>query len=215
MLYPLKPHRAVSSLRNPLNLEKQLLIHENSNSHFQLPASQECCLTQFHIKSRSATSRKHPSSPPGHVEPWSRITMAIISVFRCHRRTLPRTAVSASTLHVGPSAEGLGAWLGAAAVLCALLGGRTAWAEGHRPQSAALKPLILTYRKTISWCTCRAQAQPAGAASVLVTLSSGSSQCSSPPDPSAGTGTLLHHTHTHVHTHGHTRAHTMEAHAQS
>lgn len=91
-------------------------MHENSHPRFQLPAGQS------HVKSGSATSRRPLSSPPGHVEPWSRVAVAVLSVLRCHRRTPPRTAVPLQTA----------AWPGAAVAPRALLGGRTPWAEGHR-----------------------------------------------------------------------------------
>lgn len=99
-------------------------MHENSHPRFQLPAGQS------HVKSGSATPRRPLSSPPGHVEPWSRVAVAVISVLRCHRRTPPRTAVSTSALHVGPSADRSLA-RSCRGAPCSPWG-RTPWAEGHR-----------------------------------------------------------------------------------
>lgn len=99
-------------------------MHENSHPRFQLPAGQS------HVKSGSATPRRPLSSPPGHVEPWSRVAVALsvssdaIGGRRLARRCplLPCTSVPLQTA----------AWPGAAVAPRALLGGRTPWAEGHR-----------------------------------------------------------------------------------
>lgn len=122
----------------------------------------------------------------GPGSPWPLPESSDVTGGRCLSRQCPLPPCSSVLLQTA-------AWPGAAVALRALLGGRTAWAEGHHSQSAVLKPPMLTDGRAFSWCTCRGQTEPAGATSVLVTLSSGSCQRPSPPDPSVGTSTLLPH----------------------
>lgn len=156
-------------------------MHENSHPRFQLPAGQS------HVKSGSATSRRPLSSPPGHVEPWSRVAVAVISVLRCHQRTPPRTAVSTSALHVGPSAD---------RSLARSCRGAPCSPWGEDPVGRGAS--IPTDGRACSGCACRALAEPAGAAPVLAALSSGSAQSPSPPGPSVGASTASR-AHTHAH----------------
>lgn len=120
-------------------------MHENSHPRFQLPAGQS------HVKSGSATPQRPLSSPPGHVEPWSRVAVAVISVLRCHRRTPPRTAVSTSALHVGPSAD---------RSLARSCRGAPCSPWGEDPVGRGAS--IPTDGRACSGCACRALAEPAG-----------------------------------------------------